>query len=61
MKSSQKVNEVASVAAAQAVRPLGRLTAREISAEELAKISGGYATPGISNSPGGDGDRDMIN
>ncbi|MEO5625539.1 MAG: hypothetical protein ABIQ70_05985 [Dokdonella sp.] len=60
MKSSQKENEVASVAAAQAVRPLGRVTAREISAEELKTISGGFGTAGISNA-GGWGDKDLVN
>jgi len=42
------------------VRPLGRVSARELSQEEIASIAGGFPTSGISNA-GGVGDRDLMN
>ncbi|MDC0714661.1 hypothetical protein POL68_39800 [Stigmatella sp. ncwal1] len=41
------------------IRPLARLTAQELSPEDLAKVSGGWSS-GISNA-GGWGDRDLQN
>lgn len=57
LKNNEQVNAIDSNDEAS-VRPLGRVTARELSQEEIASIAGGW-TFGISNA-GGFGDRDLI-
>lgn len=55
--NNEKVVSVV-VKAEEIARPLGRVTARELSAEEIASVGGGW-TFGISNA-GGAGDKDLM-
>lgn len=58
MNNNEQVNEINTTTEATA-RPLGRVTARELSTEEIASVAGGWSW-GWSNF-GGVGDRDMLN
>jgi hypothetical protein len=52
-------NEQVNAVNAEITRPLGRVTARELSAEEVASVSGGF-TGGYSNFNFNPGDIDML-